>query len=74
MICEQRNSWISQYSSQSKHMGYEKFQFWMYIIFDTYNEITIEGRLTIANYFIGNKAEYRKRKRLNDDSYDEDDI
>jgi len=67
-ICEQRNRWISGYSSICANINYDRFQFFMYLIFNTYNQIVIDGKLEFGH---SNFEHTSGRKRTISDEEDE---
>jgi hypothetical protein len=44
MVVEQINYWLGKYKFKLKHMSYERFHFFIYIIFNEYNNIKMEGK------------------------------
>jgi hypothetical protein len=42
VVCEETNYWFSGFKHIMKHMNYERFNFYLYIIFNSYNEEKIQ--------------------------------
>ena len=43
MVCEQINFWLGRYKHILKHMNHSRFNFFLYIILNKYNELKCEG-------------------------------
>ena len=64
MVCEQKNFWLGKYKYSLKHMGIYRFNFFVFLICDAYNQLNIENKLGfIVNHDITEKSERQKRKR-----------
>lgn len=48
-VCEQTNFWLSRYKFAMKHMNYERFHLFLYILCDKYNDHKIIEHLYIEN-------------------------
>ena len=62
MICEQRNYWISSFKHITKHMNQYRFNFFIFVIFNYYNEIKSEGIINITKAVDITTFESHKRK------------
>lgn len=60
MVCEQRNFWVSGFKHNVKHMNEFRFIFFLFIIFDYFNEVKCVGLINIAN----TNDVYKPSKRL----------
>ena len=49
VICEQINFWLGKFKYILKHMNFSRFYFFLFIIFDFYNSIKIQGLIDIAD-------------------------
>ena len=64
VVCEQKNFWLGKYKYSLKHMGIYRFNFFVFLICDAYNQLNIENKLGfIVNHDIKEKSERQKRKR-----------
>ena len=48
-ICEQINFWLGKFKFILKHMSVYRYNFFLFIIFDLYNEIKMEDLIDIAD-------------------------
>ena len=63
VVCKQKNSWLGKYKYSLKHMSMHRFNFFVYIICDEYNQLNIENKLGfILNHDISEKSDMLKRK------------
>ena len=64
VVCEQKNFWFGKYKYSLKHMCTYRFNFFVFLICDAYNQLNIENKLGfIVNHDITEKSERQKRKR-----------
>ena len=63
VVGEQKNFWLGKYKYSLKHMGMTRFNFFVFIICDSYNQLNIENKIGfIVNNDISEKSERLKRK------------
>ena len=72
IVCEQINFWLSKYKYITKHMLRQRFIFFLFIIFDFYNEIKCQGKFQIAHAIPLFKSTVSKRKlaEITEDDYE----
>ncbi len=63
VIVEQINFWVGGFKYITKHMNIYRFNFFLFLLFDHYNELTIEGKFSLLEEVVMNKSEKIKRKR-----------
>ena len=63
VICEQLNFWLSKYKYIFKHMNHLRFNFFLYIILETYNEMKCNKRFKLAESVYSEKFFAIKRPR-----------
>jgi len=64
VVCEQKNFWLGKYEYSLKHMGIYRFNFFVFLICDAYNQLNIDNKLGfIVNHDIKEKSKRQKRKR-----------
>ena len=71
VICEQVNYWLGKFKNILKDMSFFRFNFFLFIILDTYNQIKIENVIEIAEDLKFDKSEPTKCK-FDEISSDED--
>ena len=63
VVCEQKNFWLGKYKYSLKHTSMDRFNFFVFIICDAYNQLNIENKLGfILNHDISEKSDMLKRK------------
>ena len=63
VVCEQKHFWLEKYKNSLKHMSMHRFNFFVFIICDAYNQLNIENKLGfILNHDISEKSDMLKRK------------
>ena len=63
VVCEQKNFWLVKYKYSLKHMGINRFNFFVFIKCGAYNQLNIDNKLGfIVNNDISEKSERLKRK------------
>jgi hypothetical protein len=62
VVCEQANYFAGKYKYNVKHMNFVRYNFYLFIVFNTYNTIKIEGRIPISESLNINKSVAIKRK------------
>ena len=62
VVCEQKNFWLGKYKYSLKHMSMHRFNFFVFIICDEYNQLNIENKLGfILNHDISEKSDKLER-------------
>ena len=49
VVCEQVNFWLGKFKHILKHMNFYRFNFFLYIILDIYNQIKLQNVVDIAD-------------------------
>ena len=63
VVSEQKNFWLVKYKYSLKHMGINRFNFFVFIKCGAYNQLNIDNKLGfIVNNDISEKSERLKRK------------
>ena len=60
-ICQQINFWLGKFKYILKHKSVYPFNFFLFIIFDMYNQIKLEGIIDIADCIHFEKCDATKR-------------
>jgi hypothetical protein len=67
VVCEQKNFCLGKYKYSLKHMSMHRFNFFVFIIFDAYNQLNIENKLGfILNHDISEKSDRLKTEARRD--------
>ena len=63
VVCEQKNFWLGKYKYSLKHMSAHRFNFFIFIMCDAYNQLNVDKKLGfINNNYISQKTAQLKRK------------
>jgi hypothetical protein len=63
VICEQKNFWLGKYKYSLKHMSVNRYNFFIFILCDSYNQLNIDNKLGfIENHYMSEKTDQAKRK------------
>jgi hypothetical protein len=62
VIVEQINKWAGKHNHGTKHMPWLKFSFFLYVLFDFYNEINLKGLTPITGWKTSWTSKAEKRK------------
>jgi len=60
VVCEQINYWIGKYKYIMKHMNSDRYNFYMYILFNEYNKLKVNGKYYTVQKQI--PAQYPKKR------------
>ena len=60
VVCEQTNFTVGRHKHQLKHMNKERYHFFLYTLFDMFNEVKIEGRFSVSTSWEYAKSLKRK--------------
>ena len=63
VVVEHINSWAGHFKHSTKHINWLRFTFFLYVIFDFYNQVKLEGLIEVGGGFRKDyisKAEKRK--------------
>ena len=67
VVCEQTNFTIVRHKHPLKHMNKERYHFFLYLLFDMFNEVRIEGRFSVSCTWEYSKSLKRKFSDISDD-------
>jgi hypothetical protein len=62
VVCEQVNFWLGKFKHILKHMSFFRFNFFLYIILDVYNQVKLQNVINIADAIFFDKTDPSKRK------------
>ena len=51
VVVEQINAWAGPYKHSTKHMNWLRFGFFLIIVFNFYNEISLDGRFDLGSVY-----------------------
>ena len=63
VVCEQVNYWLRHFKHIVKHMNFYRFNFFLYIILDLYNQAKIDKKIKNTEKFFTGKSDNSKRFR-----------
>ena len=69
VVCEQINFWLGGYKHIMKHMNEIRYNFYLYIIFNEYNNIKINGKFKLFNH---TNMPLTQRKRMHTELTDDE--
>jgi hypothetical protein len=63
VVCEQKNFWLGKYKNVMKHMGQYRFHFFLFILYNSFNQLCIDNKLKyLESHSIKEKYFLYKRK------------
>ena len=61
-VCEQINAWIGRYKYMMKHMNFFRFNFFLFILLDEYNNLKLNKNIDKADVYPITTTKFPKRK------------
>jgi len=71
VVVEQINFWVGPFKYMTKHMNYYRYNFFLYIVFDQYNTLLLDGRFSLVEELPDTKNAI-KRKLASLYAFDDD--
>ena len=66
VVCEQTNFFVGHHKHALKHMNKVRYHFFLFVIFDMYNLIKIQGKFNLGNFIIKSSCK-RKLDKVDSD-------